>query len=296
MKLLVTGAAGMFGHALVPKLEGAGHEVVAVRHPQDAAPMPAAPPGHERAVIALDITDGPALRAAAREAKPDWVVNLAAWTDVDGCEADADRAFLVNALGARNAALAAAAAGAAVLSVSTDYVFGGAAAAPRREYDAPAPMGVYGRSKLAGEQSVRETHPRHVIVRTSWLYGRGGKNFVDTILARARAGEPLRVVDDQRGSPTWTADLAGGVLALLERAEYGTYHVTGSGDCTWHEFAVAACEIAGVPAAVAAISTAELGRPAPRPAYSVLHNGLFEHVTGRRLPHWRDALRRYLKP
>lgn len=296
MKLLVTGAAGMLGHALVPKLEGAGHEVVAARHPQDTAPMPPAPPGRERAVAALDVTDGPALRAAARSAKPDWIVHLAAWTDVDGCEGDADRAYLVNALGARNAALAAAAAGAAVLAVSTDYVFGGAAATPRREYDPPAPLGVYGRSKLAGEQAVRETHPRHVIVRTSWLYGRGGKNFVDTILARARSGEPLRVVDDQRGSPTWTADLADGLVALLERAEYGTYHVTGSGDCSWHEFASAACEAAGVPAKVEAINTAELGRPAPRPAYSVLHNGLFEHVTGRRMPHWRDALRRYLKP
>lgn len=278
MKALVTGAAGMLARALVPALERAGHAVVA-------------PPEAE-----CDVTDFEALARAARAAEPDWVFHLAAYTRVDDCESDADRAHLVNGLGARNAALAAAAVGAGVLAVSTDYVFGGAGSRPFREHDAVAPISVYGASKWAGEQAVRDVNPRHLVVRTAWLYGAGGPNFPDAILARARSGGPLRVVDDQRGSPTWTADLAGGVLALLERAEFGTYHVTGSGDCTWHEFAVAACEIAGVPAPVAAIPTAELGRPAPRPAYSVLHNGLFEHVTGRRLPHWRDALRRYLKP
>ena len=295
MKVLVTGAGGMLGHTLVPRLEAAGHAVTAVRHPQDTGPMPAPhAPGLPRETRPIDITDCPAMVAAAVETRPDWVVHLAAWTDVDGCESDADRAFLVNGLGARNAALAAAAAGAPVLAISTDYVFEGATGTPRREYDPVAPLGVYGRSKLAGERAVREVNPRHVLVRTSWLYGRGGKNFVDTILARARAGEPLRVVNDQRGAPTYAGDLADGVLALIERAEFGTYHVTGSGECTWHEFAVAACELAGVAASVAAISSRELSRPASRPAYSVLHNGLFEHVTGRRMPHWRDALQRYL--
>jgi dTDP-4-dehydrorhamnose reductase len=147
---------------------------------------------------------------------------------------------------------------------------------------------------MAGEQGVREVNPRHVVVRTSWLYGAGGRNFVDTILARARAGEPLRVVNDQRGCPTWTQDLAEALLALVDGRQFGTYHVTGSGDCTWHEFAVAACEAAGVAAEVAAIGSADLNRAARRPAYSVLHNGSYEHVTGRRMPHWRDALRRYL--
>lgn len=297
MKVMVTGAGGMFGHALVPRLEEAGHEVVAVRHPQDAGPMPPArAPGPGRETPAVDITDCPALVAAAERARPDWVVHLAAWTDVDGCEADPDRAFLVNGLGARNAALAAAAAGAAVLAMSTDYVFGGTVPAPRREHDPLAPLGVYGRSKLAGECGVREVHPRHVIVRTSWLYGRGGRNFVDTILARAREGQPLRVVNDQRGCPTYARDLADAVLALLESRQFGTYHVTGSGDCTWHDFAVAACEIAGLDTPVEAISSAELARPAKRPAWSVLHNGWYEHVTGRRMLHWRDALQRYLRP
>jgi dTDP-4-dehydrorhamnose reductase len=295
MKVMVTGASGMLGHALVPRLEAAGHDVVAVRHPQDAQAPPPGDPAHHRETRPIDVTDYPALLAAALETRPDWVVHLAAWTDVDGCEADPDRAFLVNGLGARNASLAAAEAGAAVLAMSTDYVFEGSVPAPRREQDPVSPLGAYGRSKAAGEQGVREVNTRHAIVRTSWLYGAGGKNFVDTILSRARAGGPLRVVDDQRGSPTWTADLAEGVLALLDARQFGTYHVTGSGDCTWHEFAVAICETAGVKAEVAAISSAELVRAAKRPAYSVLHNGNYEHVTGRRMPHWRDALARYLQ-
>jgi dTDP-4-dehydrorhamnose reductase len=296
MKVLVTGAGGMFGHALVPRLEEAGAEVTAVRHPQDTNELPAPrEPGRHRETRPIDITDCAALVAAARESRPDWVVHLAAWTDVDGCEGDPDRAYLVNGLGSRNASLAAASVVAAVLAMSTDYVFDGSAGSPWREHDPLRPLGVYGRSKLAGERGVREVNPRHVVARTSWLYGRGGRNFVDAILARARAGEPLRVVNDQRGSPTWTGDLADGVLALLEAGQYGTYHVTGSGECTWHEFAVAACEIAGLKVDVAAIGSAELNRAAKRPAYSVLHNGWFEHVTGRRLPHWRDALERYLR-
>ncbi len=296
MRILVTGAGGMLGHALVPRLEAAGHEVTAVRHPQDTGPLPAPPAsGAQRETRPIDITDGEALLAAAAGARPDWVVHLAAWTDVDGCEADPERAMRVNGLGSRNAARAAAAVNAPVLAMSTDYVFDGSAGAPRRERDPVAPLGAYGRSKLAGEQAVREAGERHIVARTSWLYGRGGRNFVDTILARARGGQPLAVVNDQHGSPTWTADLSDGLLALIERGEFGTFHVTGSGACTWHELAVAACEVAGVPAEIRAISSAQLGRPAPRPAYSVLDNGRFEHVTGRRMPHWRDALERYLR-
>lgn len=296
MKVMVTGACGMLGHSLVPHFEERGAGIVALRHPQDAAEPPprrvSAPP---RETLSVDITDGAALEDAARATRPDWLVHLAAWTDVDGCESDPERALRVNGEGARNAARAAAAVNAPVLAMSTDYVFDGATPTPRREDDPPAPLGAYGRSKLAGETAVRETTPRHLIVRTAWLYGRGGRNFVDTILARARAGAPLRVVDDQHGGPTYARDLSEGVLALLEKASFGTYHVTGSGECTWHEFAVAACELAGVPARIEAIASEELARPARRPAYSVLDNGHYERITGRRMPHWRDALGRYLR-
>ena len=291
MKILVTGAGGMLGSAVLPALERAGHVVGAILHPQDAPDTPLAAAG---ASTRLDITDYPALLEAARTFRPDWVVHLAAWTDVDGCEGDPDRAFIVNGLGARNAALAAAEAGAAVLAMSTDYVFDGSTPAPRREHDPKGPLNVYGRSKLAGEHAVREVNARHVIVRTAWLYGAGGRNFVDTILSRARSGQPLRVVDDQRGSPTWTADLADAIVALQARREFGTYHVTNTGEASWRDLAVAACELAGVRAEVARMGSAELDRPARRPAYSALHTGWYEHVTGRRMPHWRDALGRYL--
>ena len=190
----------------------------------------------------------------------------------------------------------------AVTAIGNDYGYADVFArqleglgAPRHEDDPVAPLGAYGRSKLAGEQGVREANARHLVVRTSWLYGAGGKNFVDTILSRARAGGALRVVDDQRGSPTWTADLADALVALMGARSYGTYHVTGSGDCTWHGFATAICEEAGVATEVAAITSEDLGRAARRPAYSVMDNGHYERVTGRRMPHWRDALRRYLR-
>lgn len=272
MKVAVTGAGGLLGAAVLAELGGHGHETLAL--PRAAA----------------DVTDYAALRSALAPFAPDWVFHLAAFTKVDACEAEPDRAFLVNGLGARNAALAAASLGAAVLSVSTDYVFDGRAARPWREYDAAAPLGVYGRSKWAGEQAVREVHPRHVIVRTAWLFGRGGPNFVDTILARARAGQPLAVVGDQVGSPTWTRHLATGLRLLAERGQHGTYHCTNAGECTWHDLALHALARAGVDVPVERITTERLGRPAPRPAYSVLDGGWFAHVTGHRMPHWKEAV------
>lgn len=277
MRLLVTGAGGMLASALVPVFEARGHSVTAFSRE------------------ALDVTRCADVRRAVREATPDWVVHLAAFTDVDGCEKDPDRAFVVNGLGARNSAMAAFEVGAGVLALSSDYVFDGRTREPRREHDIVGPLSQYGRSKLAGERGAREVNPRHIIVRTSWLYGAGGRNFVDTILSRARSGQPLAVVDDQRGSPTWTADLSLGLADLIERGEYGTYHITNSGDCTWHEFAEAICREAGLTADIRRITSEELARPATRPAYSVLDPTWFEHVSGRRMPHWQDALGRYLR-
>jgi dTDP-4-dehydrorhamnose reductase len=272
----ITGAAGMLARALIPALERAGHEVLA-------------PPEAE-----ADVTRYESLRAVLAPFRPDWVAHLAAFTRVDDCEADPDRAFLVNGLGARNAALAAAAAGAAVIALSTDYVFDGRGTRPYREYDPVAPLSVYGRSKWAGEEAVRDATTRHVVVRSAWLYGAGGANFVDSILRKARHGEPLAVVDDQRGAPTWTVDLADGLVRLMAAGQFGTYHCTNRGDCTWHELAAHVLACAGIDAPVARTSTAELGRPAPRPAYSVLDNGWCEHVTGARMPHWKQAVERYL--
>jgi dTDP-4-dehydrorhamnose reductase len=277
MNAIVTGAGGMLGHALVPALERAGWNVRAL--PESA----------------LDVTDFTAVRDAVAGPAPDWVFNLAAFTRVDECETQADRAHLVNGLGARNVALACAAAGAALVQVSTDYVFDGRALVPYREYDPPAPMSVYGASKLAGERAVREVLARHVIARTSWLYGAGGPNFVDTILAKAEAGERLRVVDDQCGAPTYTEDLAAGLVALATAGQFGTYHVTNGGFCTWYEFAKFLVTEAGLETSIEPTDSLAYVRPARRPANSMLSNQLFDHVTGRPLPAWQDAARRYLR-
>lgn len=276
MKVLVTGAGGMLAAAVIPALERAGHRVLGL------------------AKADADVTRLDPLRQAARAFQPDWIFHLAAFTKVDDCETRGDHAFLVNGLGSRNAALAAADCGAAVLAISSDYVFDGRGTAPYRESHPAGPLSVYGASKWAGEQAVREVHTRHAIVRTSWLYGAGGPNFIDTILRKAQAGDALKVVDDQRGSPTWTQDLAGALLRLAEAGEYGTYHVTNSGDCTWFDLAAHVIARAGLHTSLERTTSTAFARPAPRPAYSVLSNLYFEHVTGARMPAWQDAADRYV--
>ena len=277
MKVIVTGARGMLAHALLPVLEKAGHESLGLARGDADVSLPGA------------------LDHALELFKPDWIFHLAAWTKVDDCEGDPDRAHAVNGLGSRNVASAAARCGVALLTMSTDYVFDGRATQPYREYDVASPQSVYGASKWAGEQAVRELLTRHIVARTSWVFGSGGHNFIDTVVKRAREGSGLRVVDDQRGSPTWTRDLAPMLVRLAERHQYGTYHVTNSGDCTWWELADYAVRRAGIEVAIEKTNTAGLGRPAPRPAYSVLNNLMVERVTGQRLPHWRDAVDRYLE-
>jgi dTDP-4-dehydrorhamnose reductase len=277
VRVLVTGAAGMLGQAVMPALAAAGHEA-------RGGDLPA-----------MDVTRPEAITAAAAEFRPDWILHLAAFAKVDECETRGDLAFRVNGLGARNAALAAVGCGAALLAISTDYVFDGTATAPYAEAATAAPASVYGASKWAGEQAVRAVTPRHAIVRTSWLFGPGGANFVDTVLALARAGRDLRVVDDQRGSPTFTRDLAQGLLRLMDAGQFGTFHCTNSGDCTWYGLAAHALACAGLEVPLERTDTASFPRPARRPAYSVLSNGRFEGVTGWRMPPWQDAVRRHLE-
>ena len=276
MRIALTGAGGLLAHALRPALEGAGHAVLALRKSE------------------ADVTRLEALVRAFEGFRPDWVAHLAAFTRVDECEDRPDHAFLVNALGARNAALASLACGAGLLSISTDYVFDGSAKEPYREYDAVGPRSVYGASKWAGEQAVREIQPRHLIVRSAWLYGPGGANFVDTILAKARAGEPLRVVDDQRGTPTYTHDFAAGLIRLLGTGQLGTFHCTNAGACSWYDLAAHALRRAGLTTALERSDTASFPRPARRPAYSVLNTQWFERATGAPLPPWQDAVDRYV--
>ena len=277
MRVMVTGAGGLLGHAVLPVLRAKGDDVHAFTHAE------------------LDVTDGPGFTARAAEVRPDWIFHLAAWAKVDDCEADPGRAHRVNAEGSRHAAESAQAAGAALLAISSDYVFDGSATRPWREDDPTGPLNVYGASKLAGEQAIRATGVRHWIVRTAWLFGPGGGNFVDSILKRARSGAPLAVVDDQRGSPTYTPDLAEGLRRLAETAENGTYHVVSEGTATWHELAVAAVKEAGLAIEVGRTTTAALARPARRPAYSALATRKFAAATGWTLPHWSDAVARHVR-
>lgn len=275
MKIAVTGAKGMLGTVLCPTL-ARDNEV----HPSD--------------IDSLDITDIKAVRAYLHDLKPDWVVHAAAYTNVDNAEKDQLLANRVNAMGTRNVAQTATEVGARFLYYSTDYVFDGQAGRPYREWDATNPINEYGRSKLAGEFYTRSLCPRHAILRTSWLFGPGGVNFVTKILERARKLGELRVVNDQRGSPTFTRDLAETTVCLIGNEALGTYHVSNSGDCSWFEFAQAIVGQAGIPTQVQPVPSSTFPSPARRPAYSVLDNYLLK-CEGIGLPaDWRDALRRYL--
>jgi dTDP-4-dehydrorhamnose reductase len=234
-------------------------------------------------------------RRRAHDESPEVIINAAALTDVDYCESNPEEAFLVNGQGAGNVAEAAQAVGAILVYYSTDYVFDGTHTEPYREEDTPNPLSVYGKSKWNGEELVRSRCADHLILRTSWLFGCNGKNFIRTIVGAARKGQPLRVVDDQRGSPTFTRDLADRTLSLLDAGCRGTYHVTNRGDCSWYELAVRSVEYAAVAgAAVAPVKTHEYPRPAPRPACSVLAHARMQKEGFPPMRPWQDAARDYI--
>lgn len=276
LRCLVTGADGMLGKLLVADLVRLGHEVVGWDLP-----------GHD--ITAVDKTI-----SGMHGVKPSLVFHLAAWTDVDACEGDVARATAVNFQGAWAVALGAAEVGCPLLYVSTDYVFDGGKGRPYRENDRPNPLSVYGRTKLLGEQAVTRSSRSHFIVRTSWLYGPGGRNFVDTIRRRATEVTELRVVDDQTGSPTYAADLAPALVEVALHGRHGIYHVTNSGQCTWRELAAETVRLAGANCTVLPQTTAEAGRPAPRPTFSVLENREFRRRFGRVLRPWQEALADYI--
>lgn len=242
----------------------------------------------------IDITSLESVKKTLLTCKPAVVVNAAAYTDVDGCEANRELALRVNGEGVGNLAVITRDIGAKLVHLSTDYVFDGAKNSPWVEEDRVAPLNVYGESKLLGEEKAR-TNPDHLIVRTQWLYGLAGKNFVETMLRLAQDKKELSVVDDQTGSPTWTVDLSIAIKALVEHDCRGTYHAANSGFCTWNGFAKAIFEDAGLDVAVKPMTTQELGRPALRPLYSVLDCGKLEKDTGFKPQGWRDALKSYLK-
>ena len=247
---------------------------------------------------ALDVRFAGTLRARVLAFHPDWVVHLAAWTEVDACESDPARARRVNGEAAGNAALAARAAGARLLHVSTDYVFDGNRRKPRGEDDPVRPLSVYGRTKLEGEGAVRARLPggRWTIVRGQSLYGTGRKSFPDAILRAATMKKEIPVVTDQIVSPTWARDFAEALVVLLERGAAGVFHVSAAESCSWNEFAAAVLEEAGVEdVRVTPLTAAALGRPAERPEWSVFDLGKYRRRTGRALRPWRRQLRDYLR-
>ena len=240
----------------------------------------------------LDVCDEAAVADALAQSAAAVVINCAAWTDVDGAESDRGGAFAVNATGAGVLARAASAAGAQLVHVSTDYVFDGCGTRPYVESDPTDPQCVYGESKLAGEREVLAASPRHAVVRTAWLFGAGGRNFVDTMLRVADGGaSEVRVVTDQLGCPTWTGHLAQALLTVAGDRSAGVLHGAASGSCTWNELAVEVFAVAGREVAVLASTSAEQRRPAPRPAYSVLGSERGDALV---LADWREGVRAYL--
>ena len=264
---------------MVPVLRQAGHTVEAWPHSRG------------------DVTDAAAVDPAVSGFKPDWIVHLAAFTAVDRCESEPDEAFRVNVEGSRTVAAAAHRAKAGCLVLSSDYVFDGAASAPYGE-DAPArPLSVYGRSKLESERAVSAACGRALVVRTAWLFGPGGPNFVDTILRLAAERETVPVVSDQRGCPTYVPFLSRALVRLLEAGAEGVYHLAGDGEATWYDLAQAACLRRGLPAdRLQPVTTEAFPRPAPRPPYSVLDCTRVREEHGVALPSWRRGIEEYVKP
>ena len=273
MRVVVTGAGGMLGRDVQRAARERGDEVVALARDE------------------LDITDTGAVDEAIAGARPDAVVNCAAWTNVDGAEEDETEATRVNGAGAGNVARAAAQAGALLVHVSSDYVFDGDGRAPYVESDPVAPLSAYGRSKLAGEREVVAAGDRHVIARSSWLFGTNGASFVATMLAIGSRDGTVRVVNDQIGCPTYTGHLAQGLLDLARGEATGVHHVVGAGATSWHGLAVEIFKQADMEVRVDPVTTAEMPRPARRPPYSVLASAREDGVS---LPDWREGLEAYL--
>ena len=310
LPVLVTGASGQLGSMLCSVLANDFHVIPATR-------------------AEFDITDLAATRAFIRKTEPHVVVHPAAYTDVDGCETNEEKAFLVNAIGARNVAIATREIEAKLVFISTDYVFDGKKKGPHLEYDPPHPSSVYGWSRLMGEQMVMQQNPRSFILRISWLYGPHGKNFVKTMLSLARTKEELQVVNDQRGTPTFAGDVARQIRTLIQTDSYGLYHCTSQGSCTWYEFALEIFKNAGyeihssveglvslipspeslIPASspltpnpqplrpiiVKPVTTEQFPRLAQRPQNSVLENFMLKIQGLDIMPPWQDALREFMR-
>ncbi len=277
MKIVITGGKGMLGRTLVKKLSG--HEIIIAD--KDT----------------LDITDSSGTDAFIKKNMPGAVIHCAAMTDVDGCEADKDGAFRINAIGSANVASSCRRYGARLIAISTDYVFDGGSTNPYNEYDVPAPKTVYGKSKYAGEEMVRNHCPNHIIARVSWLYGQGGPSFIHTMMKLADGSRPeLKIVRDQIGNPTSTDAVASALLNFLEENSLcGTFHVTCEGEASWYDLAEELFALKNINQKIVGCTTEEFPRPAPRPLNSRLDKMNMRLCGLPAMPHWKDALRDFLK-
>ncbi len=279
MRILVSGYPGLLSCDLLPVFREAGHEVVPL------------------SMAEMDITQKDQVLRTLENRSADLLINCAGYTDVDGAEGDWQEAFRANTLGVHNLSLACRRLGMVLCQLSTDYVFDGRQGHPYHPWDAPNPINVYGASKRAAEFLVERLLHRYYIVRTSSLYGKHGKNFVAAVLEKAEQKKPLAVVIDQIMSPTWTVNLAYGLLRIIESGQFGVYHLTDStpGGISWFEFAQAVLRVKGLDREITPLTSAELQRPAPRPAYSVLDTRYLTLVTGYQPLDYREALERFLR-
>lgn len=276
MKILITGSNGMLGHDLIEILKNK-HELILTTSKT------------------LDITDKNDVIEFVENANPDIVINSAAYTDVDGCEDNPELAYSVNGEGVKNLALACKQVDCRLVHVSTDYIFNGENDRPWVEDDEIGPISVYGKSKLKGEEYIREILDKYFIVRTAWLYGINGRNFPKTMLELAQNHSEITVVYDEVGTPTYTFDLAQGIGQLIESDAYGVYHLTNSGSCSWCEFARYIFDVAGVDVKVIPVTASEFGRAAPRPSYSVLENKKWIDNGFEPLRNYKEAIKEYIE-
>ena len=289
MKILITGSKGQLGNELKDIINKGYSEIGKVSECIKNSQV------FDFDVDKLDITDLKSVKNVLNTIKPDVVINCAAATNVDGCESDEDFAFKVNSLGPRNLAIVCEEMGARLVQVSTDYVFSGVGEKPLTEYDLTAPYSVYGKTKLLGENYVREFCSKYYIVRTAWLYGYVGHNFVYTMRRLGKEKDSINVVNDQIGNPTHANDLAYHILKLIETDEYGVYHCTGKGECSWYDFAKMIIELSGEECIVNPCTSEEYKTPAKRPEYSSLDNMMLRNTVGDEMRNWQDAIKSFIE-
>lgn len=288
MKILITGCKGQLGNELQSIIKTGKAEIGVVSEEIKNSQVIALD------VEDLDITNLAQVKEVICREKPDVVINCAAATNVDGCESNQDLAFKINALGPRNLAMVCEEIGAKLVQVSTDYVFSGVGNKPLTESDLTSPYSVYGKTKLTGEEYVREFSSKYFVVRTAWLYGYVGKNFVYTMMNLGKDKESLNVVDDQRGNPTNANDLAYHILKLIESEEYGVYHCTGKGECSWYDFAKLIMELSERKCVVNPCTSQEFKTAAKRPEYSSLDNMMLRCTVGDEMRDWKEALASFI--